>query len=836
MMMTKLFDGKFKISSFSVVIFVFFFLVSLVSLHIVREKILENSRIMGQEIAARFAIRETSRIKGQEMLLRSVAQSMGSLMTVKGNWTDKEIERLLRQFTEYMESNTEVARFDMCAVIDGRLISIETSRRTQSKEQAKWYKAALANRGEVVYTNLYKAGPHREYVLTMAVSLGNGDDVLAMNLYPEQLNAFLADNRLPRQSYYYLCDANGNIMFAINDRDMSLEKQQPYVDHIFSELRHSDSDYIIDLEGNKRGVYYTVSEKGWISVVTIPYDFLLGNYQNTLQWFVLTLVVMAFMVLMLGMREHVLSQKMKNINEVVQVMSKSFLAVFRLNLRTGRYTIVKAEHMGFEPSQHGYYEDLLQDLIPLIEPEAAVEFAETFSLSNMKDLIRQRVYEFGGEFRQRIDKQFRWMNVRLMWDELLGVDEAVLFFREVDAEKLKELEHMQLTEHSLKLARENTKARNMFFSAMSHDMRAPLNGIIGMAELAELHHEDQRLVADYVRKIKFSGQQLLTLINDILEMAQLDHAKVEHLQERFDMSDVSKEIGDVFAAQAEVEHKSFLQKIKLPPVQVQGDLKGLHQILNNVLSNAVKYTPAGGRISFLVRCERKPDSKRACFTFIVKDTGCGMSEKFLEKIYAPFERESRFGSSKVVGTGLGMTIVKSLVERMEGTIAITSRVDEGTCVMISLPFNIVDEQKALAAASEPKLKDFAGCRLLVADDNDISMEIITELLKLNGLEVIPAANGREAVEQFAAAPEGSVDMVLLDVQMPELDGFGAAKELRSLRRADAAMVPILALTASNTEDAVERAREAGMNDFMEKPVKMKLLAQMLTKYIKRGEV
>ena len=682
----------------------------------------------------------------------------------------------------------------------------------------------------MAYTNLYQMEPKHEYVLTMAVRLGHGDDVLAMNLYPEQLNALLADNRLPRQSYYYLCDPNGNIMFAISDRGLSIEQQQPYVDQIFSELHQGNADYIIDLEGNKRGVYYTVSDKGWISVVTIPYDFLLGDYQSLLQWFVLILGIFALMVVSLGTREHLLNKQVQNINDVVQVMSKSFLAVFRVNLRTGRYTIVKEENMGFETATEGSYQELVEQLVPLIEPDAAEEFAETFSLDNIKDLIKRQIYDFGGEFRQRFGKEYKWVNVRLLWDEILGSDEAIFFFREVDAEKLKELEHLQLTERALKVARENTKSRNMFFSAMSHDMRAPLNGIIGMAELAELHSEDKQLVSDYIQKIKSSGKQLLTLINDILEMARLDNGRVEHLQETFDMTVVAKEIGDMFNAQAELEQKYFTQELKLEPVNVNGDLQGLHQILNNVLSNAIKYTPAGGKISFMVRRE-KDKNNRANFSFIVQDTGCGMSEKFLEKIYTPFERDSRFGVPKVTGTGLGMAIVKSLVERLDGTIHISSKVDEGTCVIISLPFMLAPEQPKPHVKDAPKLKDFAGCTVLVADDNDISMEIITELLTMNGLKVVAAANGREAVERFAASQEGSVQLVLMDVQMPELDGCEATKQIRQLARGDAASVPILALTGNSSSEDVEAAMQAGMNDYMVKPVKMKLLAKMMSEYI-----
>ena len=829
----KFFQKKIKISFFSMIIFAFFLLVSLVSLHIVRDKILENSHIMGQEIAARFAIRETGRIKSQEMLLRSAAQNMAHLLEMKPDITENELEEALAHFTEYMETNSEVGRFEMCAVVNGHVVGKKLAGTAADARSQKWYMAALKNKNSVAYTNLYRKDNSSGRVLTLAVSFGD-DDVLAMNIYPERLNALLADNQLPPHSYYYLCDPDGNIMFAINDRNLSIEEQQPYVEQIFKEIRNNNSgdvSYITDYDGNKRGVYYTTSDKGWISIVTIPYDFLLGDYESLLHWFMLTLGVLLLLAAGLALREHVLNKQIQSINEVIRVMSKSFLAVFRVNFVTGRYYMLKSTSFGPQEAE-GDYDKLLQGLLTYVEPEAADEFAETFSRDNIKELVNRHIYDFGGEFRQRFGREYKWLNVRLVRDDLLKADEAIFFFREVDAEKQKELERLQVTEHALRVARENAKSRNMFFSALSHDMRAPLNGIIGMAELAELHKDDCGQVKEYIRKIRGAGQQLLTLINDILEMARLDNGQVEHVQETFAIGKAVQDISDIFAAQAELEQKFFDAQLLLPEGEtVSGDLQGLQQILNNILSNAIKYTKAQGKISFMVRKEATKERNRVRYTFIVTDTGCGMSAKFLEKIYKPFERDSRFGVPKVVGTGLGMTIVKSLVDRMDGSIHISSRVDEGTCVLISLPFNLVKQADGSSTQSQPKLADFAGCRVLVAEDNDINMEIISELLTMNGLEVLPAANGQEAVELFKESEPGSISMVLMDMQMPELDGCGAARAIRALERADAKAVPIVALTGSSAPDDIKQALSAGMNDYMVKPVQMKLLAQKMGEYL-----
>ncbi len=240
-------------------------------------------------------------------------------------------------------------------------------------------------------------------------------------------------------------------------------------------------------------------------------------------------------------------------------------------------------------------------------------------------------------------------------------------------------------------------------------------------------------------------------------MARLDNAKVEHISEIFSVSTVVNELSGIYSAQAELEEKVFSEELPQDGQMVSGDLQGLRHVLNNILSNAFKYTPAHGSISFMVHSEPDRKTNEVNYTFIVKDTGCGMSEEFLQKIFDPFTRDSRFGVPKVVGTGLGMMIVKSMVERMEGQIHISSEVDKGTCVIISLPFHMVKQAQASDTgtdaknAVEPQLSDFAGCTVLVAEDNEINMEILDELLTMHGIEIIQASTGREAVDAFESS-------------------------------------------------------------------------------------
>ena len=262
--------------------------------------------------------------------------------------------------------------------------------------------------------------------------------------------------------------------------------------------------------------------------------------------------------------------------------------------------------------------------------------------------------------------------------------------------------------------------------------------------------------------------------------------------------------------------------------------------LNNIISNAIKYTPAKGTIAFSVK-EVVHMGSVSKYQFTVADTGFGMTDEFLQKIFVPFERDTRFGARKAMGTGLGMTIVKNLVTQMNGDITINSEVNKGTCVIITLPLNLQGECKKCGelcklGVIKPKLTDgeavdFTGHKILVAEDNEINMEIVTELLSMKGIEVIQAWNGREAVEAFEKSAIGEISLVLMDMQMPEMDGCEATQAIRSLKRGDASRVPIIAVTANAFAEDISATTAAGMNAHISKPINFKALEKTMAEFI-----
>ena len=375
------------------------------------------------------------------------------------------------------------------------------------------------------------------------------------------------------------------------------------------------------------------------------------------------------------------------------------------------------------------------------------------------------------------------------------------------------------------------EARNIFFSNMSHDMRTPLNGIIGLSELAKSHVENPKEITSYLDKINSSSKQLLSLINDILDLSKAELGKKELNREEFNLKESIEESLILFEVDAKKMEKEFSVIYKIQNNNVIGDFNKLRQILNNIISNAFKYTRIGDKITLTIEEIKRENYSN--FYFEIKDTGYGMTKEFLEKIFVPFERETRFGAKGIKGTGLGMAIVKNLVTQLDGEIEITSEINKGTTVSIMIPLETTNSEEKVKIEKKRELEvSIEGKTILIAEDNEINMEIATELLKMKGLNVIQAWNGLEAIHKFEESEERSIDIILMDMQMPELDGCEAAKRIRKLSRKDAQVIPIIAVTANAFPEDIAATTLAGMNGHISKPIDFNILDRKLREYLK----
>ena len=375
-------------------------------------------------------------------------------------------------------------------------------------------------------------------------------------------------------------------------------------------------------------------------------------------------------------------------------------------------------------------------------------------------------------------------------------------------------------------------AKREFLFNMSHDIRTPMNAIIGFTALAQTHIDDRGQVEDYLKKISVSSQHLLSLINDVLDMSRIESGKVTLEAKPVHLPELVHELRDI--VQAVVSEKDLsltLDTVGVENEDVIADPLRLEQILINVLANAVKFTPDGGQISLWIVQKDTAPAGYADFEFHIKDNGIGMSEEFQKHIFEQFARERTSTVSKIQGTGLGMAITKSLVDMMGGRITVKSEQGKGSEFTISLRFPI-GEAKTGQTPPAAKASASAGKKLLVVEDNELNLEIASTLLKEAGFEVDTAENGKVAVEKVEAASADRYDLILMDIQMPEMDGYEATRRIRALPDTKKAALPIVAMTANAFEDDRKNALRAGMNGHIAKPLDIQKLFQVLSELLK----
>lgn len=375
-------------------------------------------------------------------------------------------------------------------------------------------------------------------------------------------------------------------------------------------------------------------------------------------------------------------------------------------------------------------------------------------------------------------------------------------------------------------------AKREFLFNMSHDIRTPMNAIIGFTALAQTHIDDRGQVEDYLKKISVSSQHLLSLINDVLDMSRIESGKVTLEAKPVHLPELVHELRDI--VQAVVSEKDLsltLDTVGVENEDVIADPLRLEQILINVLANAVKFTPDGGQISLWIVQKDTAPAGYADFEFHIKDNGIGMSEEFQKHIFEQFARERTSTVSKIQGTGLGMAITKSLVDMMGGRITVKSEQGKGSEFTISLRFPI-GEAKTGQTPPAAKASASAGKKLLVVEDNELNLEIASTLLKEAGFEVDTAENGKIAVEKVEAASADRYDLILMDIQMPEMDGYEATRRIRALPDTKKAALPIVAMTANAFEDDRKNALRAGMNGHIAKPLDIQKLFQVLSELLK----
>ncbi|MGN0657613.1 MAG: hybrid sensor histidine kinase/response regulator [Ruminiclostridium sp.] len=463
-----------------------------------------------------------------------------------------------------------------------------------------------------------------------------------------------------------------------------------------------------------------------------------------------------------------------------------------------------------------------------VHPEDRKLFWSYTTLDAYKTRLKQEGDHNSFRMRHLMNGEYRWVRVYAI---RLGNNEdfrVLYFINDIQEYTEKEIKSRLLIEDALKQARAAERVQTEFISSMSHDIRTPLNVIAGMTMLAKKNLDDRERLTEYLNKIDLSCKLLSEIINGVLDISLLKSGKMILDIKPFRLEDLAKDLEVMMKPQAEKKGIDF--KISLEKTRhrhLKGDSIQLFKILQNMLSNSIKYTNSGGRVSLDIEERENSITDKIVYRFICRDNGIGMSEEFLKTAFTPFERENDELVNKTQGTGLGLTIIKNLVDTMGGKLRLESEKGKGTVFTVAIGFLPLNEEEARNAEAHSKELSSEGClkgyNVLLVEDNEINREISEEILHTYGAEVDSALDGQEAVDKFIAGGEGKYDFILMDIRMPRKDGYEATEEIRREAGKYAANIPIIAMTAEAFNEEVRKAYECGMNAYISKPINVENL-------------
>lgn len=812
---------------------------------LVRDKLLLNADRMGTSLATTYAAEEENRFSVYNYFLALSAVYLNNM--VDDGSSEEAMSQWLGDYSDNIDRILGDNVIDPYAVINGKIVAANPweGGETYDFTATDWYQNAIANPNTVCYTDTYTDAITNGAIVTLSISFSDNDNVIAFDIRLDSINASRVHSEIPSGGSYYLFDTQGALVYASTNLDLADSETKAYLQNLIDDIKadddESDTVSVAGTDGMNRSVYYSQMGNGWLSVITIPTQAILQEgWDSTLLaiagvFVAVLLVAVAFMV-----RSFVDERKARHTADTLKLLGDTFFAIYRINYQNGTYETIKCsddvrEKLG-DHVQRGDYHHLMGIVKQYVDDKTFTEFKKSFSLENIRSLIDEGINDFGGDFRRTFPDGVRWVSIRVIHNSDLKLNEVVMCFRDVDREKKRELMRNELLENALASARSTVERKASFFSNASHDMRTPLNAIIGLTELAKRDIDDTQKTREYLDKIEGAGDQLLGLVNDVLDMSRMEHGDSGMVNYApMSLRECVDTTLGLFTEQAQREGKHLDVAVDIEHDRVYGDAKRMSQILNNLVSNALKYSLEGASVSVSLR-ETAHTERTAKYQLDVTDTGIGMSDEFLQQVFEPFARETMFAPTGVTGTGLGMPIVKSLVQQMSGEISVRSKLGQGSTFTVVVPLQMVeedfeDEANAADGAADAPL-DLSGKTLLIAEDNEINMLIATEFLGARGAEMIEARNGQEALEAFANSQLDAIDAILMDMQMPVMDGCEATRAIRALDREDAATVPIVAVTANAFAEDIAKTTEAGMNGHVAKPFTVEELTDVLGKLMK----
>lgn len=566
----------------------------------------------------------------------------------------------------------------------------------------------------------------------------------------------------------------------------------------------------------------------------------------TVHLFVTAVVVVVMMILCclisiaVTRRTHAVKQ---NRDRIIQALCSNYNAVFDVNFTEDTIKYLRMNSKIDKLLSDAFlvkqpivnYTRIYADKVCL--PEYRDEFLAEASQENIQNKLKDRDYFTYIYMGDKNGKPAYFQMKAVKMDDLQN--HVIIGFADVDDEIRMEEGKRRITREAVEEAEKANRVKNIFLANMSHDLRTPLNAIMGFSSVAEWHLDDSEKMKKYIANTKQAANQMLYLVDNLLDMSDIENRAIELINNPFDIKQLLDEVESILQPEAKMRNQELKFELKnVKHIHLNADDLKIKRILINLCGNALKFTDAGGRIT-LTTSEMYHNEDEVRFEFRVKDNGIGMSEEYVMQAFDMFSREFSATDSGVPGSGVGLTITKRLVDSMDGTIAVESIKGEGTEFVVKLKLcREAGNQDDIEAANmewEEENKAFVsnGHRILVVEDNELNRDIVRRYLRVLGYTVEEAENGKIGLDKFAASEAGYYDAILMDLQMPVMNGYDSTRAIRALNRSDSERIPIIAVTAyAFAKDAAE-SRHAGMNEHLAKPFKIDKLAAILDKYIEK---
>ncbi len=976
----------------NILILIGFASVILCCMGIMRKTVQDNTTVMGNNLVENYSSIEAGKMNTFEAIL-----SLSMTYVEEREAEGISIEELRAGLYPYMNGLIEMFGQENVQVYGKALGGTEIVSNDPEIEamidyavaETEYYQGALAANGDVYVSSVYVDVVTGLPVVTLAKMVPATKSFLCLDIRFSSFQLGNAGVSLPTGSTYLLCDSEGNLLYYDAPGKPSYEEMHDVAANLYHELKEQPDTggmrYVSEWDGEKRNAYHHFLENGWMAILSIPENEVMSGIDTFNHIGAALMAIGVVVVLVLAAREY--QQELRNqliTEERDRIAKRNRIYQSAMNSTALAYREVlyvdleKNTYQQLYPwdseDQSGRYSDWREQRLTdgTVARECCEEVQEFSADSYIVGQLTEKDHMEINYRRRGPGGEYEWCStVVTIADSRDGKPVAVtMMIRSIEEIIRKEEEQKELLALAAERAESANRAKSDFLSRMSHDIRTPMNAILGMTAVAAMHIDEKERVMDSLNKITISGKHLLGLINEVLDMSKIESGSVSLTEDSFCLSDTIESLLVVFHSQ--MEAKGIELSVNIAQIEhehVVGDEQRLQQIFMNIMGNAIKFTEPGGRVSVWIREKPSHVMGSGCYEFTFEDTGIGMDQEYIRRIFEPFSRAADSRTGKIEGTGLGMTIAVNIARMMNGDIQVESELGKGSKFMVTvflklddirpediaafsrLPVLVVDDEEAAAESACEVLKsldmdaeyvldgaqavarvrealrqqqefsvmildwkmpdmdgvetarqirelvgedlpiiilsaydwsdieqealhagitafiekplfksrltrvlkrvlglsedkkqvsqlesfqaqDFTGKRVLLVEDNELNIEVASELLSVVGVQVDQALNGKVAVEKLLEQPEGTYDLIFMDIQMPVMNGYEAAGAIRSSGRKDLERIPIVAMTADAFADDIAKSRNAGMNGHISKPVDIGKLEHALREWIR----